>query len=156
MVEAKADRLMVVPPAAGAPCWLAPCPLIGGLFYPAARPVSYYGRPLKGSVIVRNPGHGGIDSGSHYEGRILRRTSSCGRTGCAASCPRPAPRDVTRGRTRTPANTSPATLLRYQRDMHGAQGHQRVRCGPLYQPAFKLVQRPHGQGAIVLQPRQAG
>lgn len=115
---------MVVPPAAGGAVLACAVLLwIGSLFYPAARPVSlYYGRPLKGSVIVLDPGHGGIDSGSHYEGRILekdivlavglelRRLLS--QAGATVIMTRERDEDTSKYIPGDPAS-------RYQRDMHG-------------------------------------
>lgn len=42
--------------------------------YPGASLVTlYYGSPLKGITVAIDPGHGGIDSGTHFESRILEK-----------------------------------------------------------------------------------
>ncbi|HQD52205.1 MAG TPA: N-acetylmuramoyl-L-alanine amidase [Bacillota bacterium] len=42
--------------------------------FPPARLVSlYYGHPLKGVTVAIDPGHGGIDSGVHFESVILEK-----------------------------------------------------------------------------------
>ncbi len=41
---------------------------------PSAVPISlYYGSPLKGITIAIDPGHGGMDSGAHFESLVLEK-----------------------------------------------------------------------------------
>ena len=43
-------------------------------FSPSARLASlYYGSPLKGVTVAIDPGHGGIDSGAHFESLMLEK-----------------------------------------------------------------------------------
>lgn len=43
-------------------------------FFPAGTPVwLYYGSPLKGITVALDPGHGGIDSGAHFESSMLEK-----------------------------------------------------------------------------------
>lgn len=43
-------------------------------FFPSIHRVSlYYGNPLKGVTVALDPGHGGIDSGVHFESVILEK-----------------------------------------------------------------------------------
>lgn len=41
---------------------------------PLSNPVSlYFGSPIKGIIVALDPGHGGIDSGTHYEAILLEK-----------------------------------------------------------------------------------
>ena len=151
---------MVVPPAAGGAVLACAVLLwIGSLIYPPVQPASlYYGRPLKGSVIVLDPGHGGIDSGSHYEERILEKDIVLAiglelrrlltQAGATVIMTRERDEDTSKYIPGDPAS-------RYQRDIRQAQGHQRVRCGPLLSLHLNSFSDPTVRGAIAFTPRQA-
>ena len=69
-------KVIVFPPAVGPLLALAAlCLLAAALaFSPLTGPVSlYYGSPLKGITVAIDPGHGGIDSGTHFESVMLEK-----------------------------------------------------------------------------------
>ncbi len=91
--------------------------------FPAARPASiYYGYPLKGTRIMIDPGHGGIDPGAHHNGSFtekeivlavsleLRRLLQ--QAGAEVTMTRETDEDVSRHIPGDPSS-------RYQRDMSG-------------------------------------
>lgn len=69
-------KVIVFPPSAWPLLALAAlCLLAAALaFSPLTGPVSlYYGSPLKGITVAIDPGHGGIDSGTHFESVMLEK-----------------------------------------------------------------------------------
>lgn len=69
-------RVIVFPPSAWPLLALAALCLAAAAlaFSPWTSPVSlYYGSPLKGITVALDPGHGGIDSGTHFESVMLEK-----------------------------------------------------------------------------------
>ncbi len=76
MARYRKVKVIVFPPSAWPLLTLpALCILVAALaFAPFTNPVSlYYGSPLKGITVALDPGHGGIDSGTHFESVMLEK-----------------------------------------------------------------------------------
>ncbi len=116
--------LLIIPPGTVAALFLFILLLLGYARFrtPSEQPVLYIGIPLQGSTVIIDPSHGGIDSGSHYQERILEKDISLAvalelnhylqQAGAKVILTRSTDEDVSR-------HITDSSMTRYHRDLQG-------------------------------------